>query len=131
MKAFNQEKAQPKDYEKEQAALKTKAVYEKQTPRVNVSNSSARSIRRATAVPNTVAGGVNTRRFSFNKSKTKTLLQEEIHFSTSPTSASFISYRDDSKFSTAFNALEEQDSSLAEIRAMIGDTIVIIKQYIQ
>jgi hypothetical protein len=62
----------------------------------------------------------NARRYSFNKTKTKTLLQEEINFNIQPNSASFISYRDDSKFSAAFDALEEQNQSLLDVRAMIG-----------
>jgi Na+-transporting NADH:ubiquinone oxidoreductase subunit NqrF len=57
-------------------------------------------------------------RYSFNKTTTsKKMLSEEFDFLMRPNSASFISYRDDSKY---FKDVESKDKTLDEIQDMIG-----------
>ena len=56
-------------------------------------------------------------RYSFNKTTSKKLLSEEFDFLMRPNTASFISYRDDSKY---FKDVESKDKTLDEIQDMIG-----------
>ena len=114
-KVQDQEKSSPKEYGKS-ISKKIKDVYSKKEARLVVSSERLARPKKDTISKSTTGA----RRYSFNKTKTKTLLQEEIDFNIQPNSASFISYRDDSKFSASFDALEDHDQSLLDVRAMIG-----------